>query len=63
MGIERSAVGHWVLWKYVEEADFGPEPAIHTVFIRGKLKDKEENRQGLQDQTELLNFKFATVSH
>eukprot|EP00268_Persea_americana_P026401 TRINITY_DN2582_c1_g1_i5.p1 TRINITY_DN2582_c1_g1~~TRINITY_DN2582_c1_g1_i5.p1 ORF type:complete len:555 (+),score=76.29 TRINITY_DN2582_c1_g1_i5:89-1666(+) len=60
VGIERSAVGHWVLWKYVEEADFGPEPAIHTVFIRGKLKDKEESRRevskwmSIQSSLELL---------
>lgn len=51
MGIGTSTVKHWALWKYVEEADFGPDPPIHMVFIRGKLKEEEENRRGLQKKT------------
>lgn len=51
VGIETSTVRHWALWKYVEEADFGPDPPIHMVFMRGKLKEEEENRRGLQKKT------------
>ena len=42
-----AAIGDWSLLKYVEEADFGPGPPVHTLFLIGILDTKEENSQGL----------------
>lgn len=38
MGFETLDVGIWAFRKYVKEANFGPGPPIHTVFIEGKLE-------------------------
>ncbi|KAK9934714.1 hypothetical protein M0R45_021848 [Rubus argutus] len=37
VGFKTADVVDWRLWKYVEEAQFGPGPPINSVFIRGKL--------------------------
>lgn len=37
----------WMFWKFVEEAEFGPEPLIHTVFVLGRLESHVEALQGL----------------
>lgn len=42
-----SDVGEWSLFKYVEEAEFGPGFPVNTVFIMGKLLDGNENCQGM----------------
>lgn len=44
---------HWRLWKYAEEAEFGPG-AVHTVFITGKLLPVEDNLQGLVRPTLIM---------
>ncbi|RVW48549.1 hypothetical protein CK203_088462 [Vitis vinifera] len=36
----------WRLWKYAEEAEFGPGDPVHTVFITGKLVSVDDNLQG-----------------
>ncbi|XWS68836.1 hypothetical protein CRYUN_Cryun04dG0127400 [Craigia yunnanensis] len=42
-----SDVGEWSLFKYVEEAEFGPGFPVNTVFVMGKLLDGNQNCQGL----------------
>ncbi|XP_042499783.1 uncharacterized protein LOC122077959 isoform X2 [Macadamia integrifolia] len=47
LGFRGPTGGHWALWKYVEEADFGPAPQLNTVFILGKLTSEAENGKGV----------------
>ena len=42
-----SDVGEWSLFKYVEEAEFGPGFPVNTVFVMGKLLDGNQNCQGV----------------
>ncbi|KAL6010843.1 hypothetical protein ACLOJK_001285 [Asimina triloba] len=58
IGVGRSVVEEWVFWKYVEEAEFGPEPLVHSVFIYGKLKSDEIS---LQDCVPVLDV-FSVTS-
>ncbi|XP_062028997.1 uncharacterized protein LOC133745004 [Rosa rugosa] len=37
--------GDWKLWKYVDEAQFGPGPPINSVFVREKLVNADQNLQ------------------
>lgn len=37
----------WRLWKYAEEAEFGPGAPVHSVFITGKLVSVDDASQGL----------------
>lgn len=46
VGFKTADVVDWRLWKYVEEAQFGPGPPINSVFIRGKLV-ADQNLRGL----------------
>nr|XP_010926009.1 uncharacterized protein LOC105048409 isoform X3 [Elaeis guineensis] len=41
-GLVNPIMGSWQLLKYVEEADFGPEPRVDTIFILGRLESEEE---------------------
>ncbi|XP_065635411.1 uncharacterized protein LOC111997893 isoform X5 [Quercus suber] len=45
VGFEVTDGGEWKFWKYVEEAEFGPGPPVHTVFIMGKLLAGDRNLQ------------------
>ncbi|TYH25607.1 hypothetical protein ES288_A03G182700v1 [Gossypium darwinii] len=47
LGLKVNDVGEWSLFKYVEEAEFGPGFPVNTVFIMGKLLDGNQNCQGL----------------
>lgn len=38
--------GKWVLLKYVEEAEFGPEPFVNTLFVLGSIENKGDPLQG-----------------
>jgi len=38
--------GEWRLLKYVEEAEFGPDAGINTVYIIGSLESKLDALQG-----------------
>ncbi|XP_072957077.1 uncharacterized protein [Typha angustifolia] len=40
VGLDTATGGRWVLLKYVEEAEFGPEPIINTLFVLGTLEIK-----------------------
>ncbi|RVX12742.1 hypothetical protein CK203_011791 [Vitis vinifera] len=44
----------WRLWKYAEEAEFGPGDPVHTVFITGKLVSVDDNLQGLVRPTLIM---------
>ncbi|XP_024023245.1 uncharacterized protein LOC21398546 isoform X1 [Morus notabilis] len=37
--------GNWRFWKFVEEAEFGPGPPFHTLFILGLLVSGDPNLQ------------------
>ncbi|KAG1330651.1 hypothetical protein COCNU_02G006190 [Cocos nucifera] len=45
-GLVNAISGSWQLLKYVEEADFGPEPRVDTIFILARLESEEEILQG-----------------
>ncbi|XP_039017925.1 uncharacterized protein LOC120149099 isoform X2 [Hibiscus syriacus] len=47
LGLQMNDVGEWSLFKYVEEAEFGPGGPVNTVFVMGKLLDGNRNCQGL----------------
>ncbi|XP_057961219.1 uncharacterized protein LOC131153146 isoform X2 [Malania oleifera] len=37
----------WTLWKYEEEAEFGPVPPVQTLFVMGKLAFEDEHLKEL----------------
>ncbi|KAK9091359.1 hypothetical protein Sjap_024536 [Stephania japonica] len=45
LGLRREIEGQWELWKFVEEAEFGPGEPIQTVFIHGRLRPGDEDPQ------------------
>lgn len=45
-GLSTQSSECWEFWKYVEDAEFGPGPLVHIVFIVGKLKFGDVNLQG-----------------
>ncbi|XP_007044268.2 PREDICTED: uncharacterized protein LOC18609192 isoform X1 [Theobroma cacao] len=47
VGFKVSDVGEWSLFKYVEEAEFGPGFPVNTVFVMGQLLDGNQSCQGL----------------
>ncbi|KAK8627311.1 hypothetical protein V6N13_134924 [Hibiscus sabdariffa] len=46
LGLRMSDAGEWSLFKYVEEAEFGPGVPVKTVFVMGKLLDGNQTCQG-----------------
>lgn len=46
MGLAATDGGEWKVWKYVEEAEFGPGLPVHSVFISGQLVAGDRNLQG-----------------
>ncbi|KAL4282338.1 hypothetical protein GQ457_03G007230 [Hibiscus cannabinus] len=46
LGLQTSDAGEWSLFKYVEEAEFGPGVPVKTVFVMGKLLDGNQTCQG-----------------
>ncbi|MBA0766053.1 hypothetical protein Gotri_015134 [Gossypium trilobum] len=50
LGLTVNDVGEWSLFKYVEEAEFGPEFPVNTVFIMGNLLDGNQNCQGSSER-------------
>ncbi|OMO50145.1 Beta-lactamase-like protein [Corchorus olitorius] len=47
VGHKGSDVGEWSLFKYVEEAEFGPGNPVNTVFLIGKLLGGNQSSQGV----------------
>ncbi|KAK1281345.1 hypothetical protein QJS04_geneDACA003069 [Acorus gramineus] len=45
IGVMDKDFGQWVFWKYVHEAEFGPGPLVHMVYILGRLKSAETEVQ------------------
>lgn len=45
VGLVATGGVEWKFWKFVEEAEFGPSPLVHTVFITGKLLADVQNLQ------------------
>ncbi|XP_050372785.1 uncharacterized protein LOC126790548 [Argentina anserina] len=45
VGFKAADAGDWRLWKYVEEAQFGPGPPINSVFVRAKSIADHQNLQ------------------
>ncbi|KAJ0962690.1 hypothetical protein J5N97_027812 [Dioscorea zingiberensis] len=37
-GLATAISKDWMFWKYLEEAEFGPKPLIHTLFILGRME-------------------------
>ncbi|XP_038986057.1 uncharacterized protein LOC103718831 [Phoenix dactylifera] len=56
VGLVNAISGRWQLLKYVEEADFGPEPRVDTIFILGRLESEEEI---LQESCKWLSMESA----
>ncbi|KAL6847849.1 hypothetical protein ACP4OV_021977 [Aristida adscensionis] len=55
-GLPDGMRGEWTLLKYVEEAEFGPDAGVNTVFIVGALESKME---GLQDSCKWMSKEYA----
>ncbi|KAH7658448.1 Metallo-hydrolase/oxidoreductase protein [Dioscorea alata] len=56
VGLDNAISKDWMFWKFVEEAEFGPEPFIHTVFVLGRLKSHVE---ALQESCKLMSKENA----
>lgn len=57
MGFGAADEGEWKFWKYVEEAEFGPGPPVHTVFIVGSTA-ANQNSQGFSSALCYSRFQF-----
>ncbi|XP_062192430.1 uncharacterized protein LOC133895910 isoform X2 [Phragmites australis] len=55
-GLPDGMRGEWRLLKYVEEAEFGPDAGVNTVFIIGSLESKLD---GLQDSYKWMSKECA----
>jgi hypothetical protein len=47
VGFKANDGGEWRFLKHLEEAEFGPGLPVHTVYISGKLLNRNQNLPGL----------------
>ncbi|XP_048318533.1 uncharacterized protein LOC107429396 isoform X2 [Ziziphus jujuba] len=45
VGFGTADEGEWKFWKHVEEAEFGPGPPVHTVFIVGSRAANQNSQE------------------
>ncbi|XP_048318536.1 uncharacterized protein LOC107429396 isoform X4 [Ziziphus jujuba] len=64
VGFGTADEGEWKFWKHVEEAEFGPGPPVHTVFIVGSRAANQNSQVGLIPKLEDANsesYKWMSV--